>query len=328
MLSASRDVLNHLDSFLAQNHVQLFGERQGSLTTFLFHGLFRDSSEYRQDLLDIQQGITVKQFENFIEYFLGQKYNFVGQKEILAGLDPQKKHILVTFDDGYFSNILALPVLKKFQIPAVFFISTSHVIQQKNFWWDIVSRERFKRGAGPKAIWREQNWLKTKTPPNIEEYLVEQFGMKALLPVSDIDRPFTVEELTDFSRQPFVEMGNHTHNHAILTNYSYPQVVEEMMQAQNALREITGSLPSAVSYPSGKCTKETLAAARECGFKMGITTLEGKNYLPIVPESDRMLSLRRFTLWGTKNFRRECERARSDFQLKSSLRRALGKAKY
>ena len=41
---------------------------------------------------------------------------------------------MLTFDDGYYNNHLALPVLEEFDVPALFFISTNHVKQQKCFW--------------------------------------------------------------------------------------------------------------------------------------------------------------------------------------------------
>lgn len=317
--------LSRLDKSCAENYVRLWGERKGCLSTFLFHGLFRDKTEYRKDFLDIQQGVTVNHFETFIEYFLGQQYSFVRQDDILKGLDPQKKHALITFDDGYYNNIYAIDILKKFQVPAIFFISTSHILEQKAFWWDVVSRERWKQGIGRGKIAQEQNFLKTKKNHEIEDYIIDQFGSKALKPICDVDRPLTIAELRNLSRQPFVEIGNHTSHHAILPNYSYDAARDEMLEAQNHLQEETGIKPIAVSYPNGSFSDGTIAAAKEAGFKIGLTTLEGKNYLPLNFQNDDVFCLKRFTLWGDNRFAGECDRARSDFQLKSFLKGILGK---
>ena len=144
--------LSRLDKFFAENYVRLRGERKGFLSTFLFHGRFRDEDECRNESLDIQQVITVKQFESFIQYFRDQQYSFVGQDDILKGLNPQKKYVLITFDDGYYNNMHAIDILKKFQVPAIFFISTNHVLEQKSFWWDVILRERKKQGVAKERI--------------------------------------------------------------------------------------------------------------------------------------------------------------------------------
>ncbi len=319
--------ISRLDKFFAENYVRIWGERKGCLSTFLFHGVFRDKNECRNELLDIQQGITVKHLETFIEYFLDQQYFFVRQNDILNGLDPQKKYALMTFDDGYYNNIYAIDILKKFQVPAIFFISTNHILEQKTFWWDVISRERWKQGASREKIIREQNFLKMKKNDEIENYIMVQFGHHALRPICDVDRPLTVNELKNLSRQPFVEIGNHTSNHAILPNYSYDAAKDEMLQAQNHLQEITGIKPAAVSYPNGSFSDETVTAAKEVGFKIGITTWEGKNYLPLNFNNNELFCLKRFTLWGDGRFVGECDRTRSDFQLKSSLKELLGKVK-
>jgi len=326
MSYTNRHWLNQIDRFCAENYVRLRGERAGCLTTFLFHGLFRNLSESRNQVCDVQQGITVKHFEDFINYFLSQGYVFVGQEDIRQGLNPFKKYALITFDDGYYNNVYAVDVLKKFRVPAVFFISVSHVLEQKSFWWDAIFRERSKEGVSRERITREQNLLKTKKNHEIENYVIEHFGGKALSPVSDVDRPLTADELKHLSRQPFVEIGNHTYDHAILTNYSAEEIKEEMLKAQTAIKDLTGISPAAISYPNGNSSPESIAAAKDLGFKIGITTVEGKNYLPMNPNSDAWFCLKRFTLWGNDRFLNECVRARSDFQLKSSLRKIIGKS--
>lgn len=176
------------------------------------------------------------------------------------------------------------------------------------------------QGLSRDTISREQNFLKTKKSNEIEDYIVEQFGVKALRPICDVDRPLTADELKDLSLQPFVEIGNHTHTHAILTNYSTAAAKEEMLQAQDNLEKITGTRPLSVAYPNGNYSDGIVAAAKDVGFKMGITTLESKNYLPL--KNNDLFCLKRFTLWGNGCFAGECDRTRSDFHFKEFFKRA------
>src|ERR1700761_1581266 len=122
-----------------------FSSSEGVLLSFLFHGLFDDFANQNSPDAEPQQGITVEMFESFIEYFHQNSYTFVSPNEVAHGLDSNGKYVLVTFDDGYFSNSKALPVLERHGIPAALFVSTDHVLQGKAFWWDVVERESTKR---------------------------------------------------------------------------------------------------------------------------------------------------------------------------------------
>ncbi len=66
-----------------------------------------------------------------------------------------------------------------------------------------------------------------------------------------------------------------------------------------------------IAYPTGNYSDEIIAAAQEVDFKIGITTLEDKNYLPL--QNYEVFCLKRFTLWEDGHFPAECDWTRSDF---------------
>ena len=267
---------------LARAYLSLFRERN-ALMSFLFHSLFRDEREIRQNLVDPLQRTTVAQFRQFIAYYLENGYRFVSPDDLLDGLGPEGKYALITFDDGYFNNTLALPVLEEFGVPAVFFVSTGHVHQGKCFWWDVLHRELSATGASPRTIYREATRLKVHTTEQIEAMLTERFGPGAFTPRGDIDRPFTPSELRDFAGHPRVHLGNHTADHAILTNYSPEQVREQIVDAQESLRAMAGVSPSVIAYPNGAHTGMILRTCDELGMKAGFTIRPEKNALPLGP---------------------------------------------
>jgi peptidoglycan/xylan/chitin deacetylase (PgdA/CDA1 family) len=48
-----------------------------------------------------------------------------------------KKAIAITFDDGYLDNFThAAPLLKKYNLPATFYITTGNIGTDQKFWWD------------------------------------------------------------------------------------------------------------------------------------------------------------------------------------------------
>ncbi|MDR3632793.1 MAG: polysaccharide deacetylase family protein [Isosphaeraceae bacterium] len=266
------------DCLVARAYLSAFRER-GGLLAFLFHSLFHDEREIALNQVDPLQRTTVAQFRAFIAYYQKHGYRFVNPDELDA-LEPGGKYALVTFDDGYFNNVLALPVLEEYQVPALFFISTDHVRERKSFWWDVLYRERVAQGATPDQVYHEAQALKSLTTEQIEAELVARFGADALKPRGDIDRPFTPDELRAFARHPLVHLGNHTANHAILTNYSAEDAHAQILRAQEALEEMTGARPRTIAFPNGARSGPVVQTCAELGLRVGFTIRPAKNALP------------------------------------------------
>lgn len=320
MLAYLVDAFRALDSAFARAHLALRGERN-SMIAFLFHRL-RDGGEARgAGTADPRHGVSLDFFRRFIEHFLSLEYKIIAPDDILRGLDQTQKHVMITFDDGYFNNTLALPVLREYRAPAAFFVSTGPVLRNECFWWDVVYREMRKAGKPRAKIKKEVDALKMRKSVEIARFIRQAFGEKALLPQSDADRPFSPGELRDFAREPFVHIGNHTRSHAILTNYSAAEACEEIAQAQRDLLDLACAEPIAISYPNGSFGRETICAARQCGLKLGIATIGLKNYLPIDTHGDEVFRLKRFTLSEHKDLAAQCDSFRSDARLIKTLRR-------
>lgn len=283
------------DLVLAHVYLRLFHEKN-ALLIFTFHVIFKNDNERSLNLVDPRIGITVDQFDQFSRYFLKHDYSFITPHDVIKGLNSNKKYVMVTFDDGYFNNIHVLPVLKKYKIPAVFFISTNNIIQNKCFWGDVLYRQRIKTGFSFREIINEGDQLRAKKNQEIEQYLIARFGEGAFHPISDIDRPFTPMELKAFSREKYVCIGNHTSDHAILTYYSLDEIKSQIRDAQDYIHDITGLSPIIISYPDGKYSDEVIKVSKEIGFQLGVTGDFKKNYLPINGEKNNYMQLGRLDM--------------------------------
>jgi peptidoglycan/xylan/chitin deacetylase (PgdA/CDA1 family) len=266
---------------------------RSSVLIVLFHSLFRSRSEIASGVCDPQQAITVDFFSQFVESLL--TYGVAVRELEDALLHPQGGlTAVITFDDGYFNNVHALGVLEQFDVPATFFISTKHVEDQKSFWWDAVYREAAKRGAGAGAIRKQVQSLKRLRAEEIESIIVQWFGRRALMPVSDCDRPFTRTQLADFAKSRYVFLGNHTSDHAILVNYEPQEIRAQIDEAQRFLAGISGIAPKAIAYPNGTYDLRVLEIARDAGLEFGLTIRAGLNVSPVT----QPMELRRLTVWG------------------------------
>src|SRR5260370_7609407 len=96
----------------------------------------------------------------------------------------------------------------------------------------------------------------------------KEFGKDGLRPVDDLDRPFTPSELREFAEHRLVSIGNHTKNHAILTNYSLAEAREQIQGAQDAIQEMTGKIPEMISYPNGNSSTQIDQSAQHTELQL------------------------------------------------------------
>lgn len=315
-----RSALGEFDYRVGSARLSVAGDPRGLLSV-LFHAVTEEDDGAAIDrVVDPTQTVSTGELDSFVQYFRKAGYTFVTPEDVLQGLPASGRFILITFDDGYWNNLRALPVLEAHGVPALFFISTHYIESGNSYWWDVIHRERRNRSIPQSQIWREQGELKKETHNRIDEYLVREFGAASLRPVGDDDRPMTPEELTDFARHPLVHIGNHTHNHGILTNYEVGGILEQLELAQERLETWTGIRPRTVSYPNGNYSSEVIEASRTAGFELGLTLRPERNS----PALREPLALARYCLTRAEMEERTYTGVRSGISLRRAVGRLMG----
>lgn len=296
-----------------------------SLVILAFHSLLPPSLDEHSLSSDpyVNHGISDAVLRMCIDYFYYKGYTFVSPDGILDGLRPDKRYIMITFDDGYANTRRVLPVLREFKVPAVFFIATDNVRLNRGFWWDVLWRRRRDQGFGARRILREQEMLKPRKAEEIESYIAGLFGIGAFTPCGDHDRPFTPDELSAFSRQEYVHIGNHTRCHSLSCAYTAGQLRCQLSSAQEYLTQLTGRAPVIFAYPDGACSPEAVRAVRESGIPLAVTLGWRKNYLPLDAGHDGLLRLARFVLNGTGDIVAQCALFRADVSVYGMLKRLV-----
>lgn len=98
---------------------------------FLFHG-----AKERPTVLmyhSVMEGdnplsLTPEKFEDQIKYLKENKFKFLKLDDLKDGVVFEGKSVLITFDDGYEDNFsIVVPILQKYNVPAIFFIATGLV---------------------------------------------------------------------------------------------------------------------------------------------------------------------------------------------------------
>ncbi len=281
------------------------GRRAGSLVPVLFHALYENDAQLADVSLAPNQDVTVAVFRSFVAQMLESGYMAVSPAQVDAGLDPAGRYLMITFDDGYFNNTLATGVLAEFRVPATFFISSDHVRQRKAFWWDAFSRELTARGVAGADQRAHIEAVKRWTAEEIEAWLLGKFGERVLEPRGDLDRPFTPGELRQFAASPWVHLGNHTRNHAILTRYEAQAMASQVAGCQQALAEMAGYKPIAIAYPNGNVSPGVVQGCADAGLRLGFTVVPERARLPLAGGPARM-AIGRFLFHGGRDLRRQC----------------------
>ncbi len=297
------------------------------LVIFTIHSLFESVEEIARGVMDPQQGVTVAMFRALLANLRDHGCHFISPNDLLAGLDPGERYAMITFDDGYANNRRALPTMEEFQAPAVFFIASNYVRTGKPFWWDVLYRELLQRQSEDHLDDRRAA-LKRLCTCEAEQQIIAEFGAGAFENVSDLDRPLTAGELADFASHPLVHIGNHTADHAILTNYAPAEMREQIGGAQDWLQTITGKVPAILAYPNGNVSGAVVQAAYETGLRLGVTVQAGRNSISGTRSRTGALLLKRYLLWGTRDLEAQCRVARSPFSLQATWAAIRSKASF
>lgn len=259
---------------------------------------------------------TVSEFEWQMEliskYFnplsLATALELMGKKEL------PKNAVCVTFDDGYADNEEnALPILKKWKVPATVFVSTGF-INGGCMWNDsiIESIRRIDEGINLDSI--GLGYYKTETEEQKREAASDIISrIKHIQPSERSDISSFVKSLspsklpTDLMlnndslirmEQSGVDIGGHTVNHPILAKLSNAEALQEIEEGKETLESIINKKIKYFAYPNGKLNKdyriEQSVMVKNIGFEAAVTTEWGVSS----SKSDEF-QLARFTPWDS-----------------------------
>jgi peptidoglycan/xylan/chitin deacetylase (PgdA/CDA1 family) len=200
----------------------------------------------------------------------------------------KRSTIAITFDDGYANNnYYALPLLKKHEVPATFFITTIRDAGYEILWTDALDLssamsdkpfelqgERFVK-KGKKGYWSEKTGLPLKeTCKNYGfDYKIEL--MKKLPGLEDIigDKEFNdywkllnEEKLKELAACPLVTIGAHGYSHNCLERIPIADAQREMYLSKNYLEKIIDKNVDALAFPDGNYSEAVIQSALQIGY--------------------------------------------------------------
>ncbi|MBN1440336.1 MAG: polysaccharide deacetylase family protein [Anaerolineales bacterium] len=277
--------------------------------------LYHFVSERRNGFTLSGHTVTVEEFRRQLEY-LAARYRIVRLNEIAAlggtAAGPAQPCAAVCFDDGYRCVLEeAYPVLQAMRIPATMFVNPLVLGNRDLLWRDKIRylmqagleaefTEFLRTRGGPYrfGMLKELGFYKwSKNPKAIRTMRIQQdtdefFARKGFDPASIAAENELFMEEADVAPREFLDFGNHTWSHPLLTLLSAAVQREEIVRCHEYLAA-RGIAAAGLALPFSPFNRRTIAVCRELGYAWILTVFEKSNLLPPAIK-DRPLVLHRW----------------------------------
>jgi peptidoglycan/xylan/chitin deacetylase (PgdA/CDA1 family) len=253
---------------------------------------------------------------------LADCFNVMPLCDALRALDEGRlppRTVCITFDDGYRSvHDLALPILRKFGLPATVFVTSGFIGSGAgNMWNDRIIHAVQSLPAGTLDLSdiglecysltsleaRKQTALRLTEagkylPPDERENLVARLDRMSGM---QHDALMLTPEMIIALERNGMEIGGHTISHPILTSLDDDSARFEIATGKRQLEELIGKPVRLFAYPNGKVGQDFDARhvemVRQAGFCAAFTTAVGA----ITDDQDRF-QLPRSRPWDRSPF--------------------------
>ncbi|MGI9436575.1 MAG: polysaccharide deacetylase family protein [Geminicoccaceae bacterium] len=258
-----------------------------------YHRILEDGEE---EPFDFGLGVQRRRFDQQLAFFR-ERFHVCTVREALdiqaSGSWPDRPLLSITFDDGYLDNIdLALPLLRRHDCPATFFICTGPIESGQPFWWD---RVMAIAGRSQDRAWQdllgEIGMTADVTDPKteLEEALTRLWQLpfakiEALLGDASDDRTIDVDCPPRMDKGHLqilldhgMELAAHTHNHPNLTKETDETIRREIDRSRKKLEAWTGEKITGFATPHGFVDDRVKRLCREEGMAYIASTDSGAN---------------------------------------------------
>ncbi|MEJ2453982.1 MAG: polysaccharide deacetylase family protein [Candidatus Thiodiazotropha sp.] len=299
--------------------------RRKKITILMLHGVMDSGVDCAweplrprtsRQLFDETLGLAVRYF-NFV--------SIDEASDMLKGTIPVKSNsCVVTFDDGQLNNLeIALPILRKYEIPVVFYPTTGILERSVPYWFDRldfaiqqpgldgvkiqtgeteITVDQSSRAAMSKSLSRLIRSLKKRDLSDAEfqaqvdeiSTFLEHTSGSSIASVVDGDlwsSRLSRADLMDCAAMNDVTLGSHTINHVRVPFVeSDDELAKELKGSKEALEEMMQGPCHHFCYPNGDWDPRSVRAVRDAGYHTAVTTDEGVNAV-----GDDLYTLKRYS---------------------------------
>lgn len=281
--------------------------RKNDFTILMYHRVLDDNDlekNHTQPGLYVSRSILDSQMS-----YISKKYEVLTLKELTDILSSDRtvpsKCVVITFDDGWRDNYLyAYPILKKYNLPAIIFLTTDFIDSGEIFWFIRVMMICRNQNISPftlagilKKRLRENEALFQNLNMRVfESEMIDLDSFIEIIKYFDIDiiKRIIVDlenegdisagqttgkaemlnwgEILEMSNN-MIEFGSHGCSHRILTRLSLKDVEREVIESKKIIEEKLNIKCEFFSYPNGDHNEEIAETVRKAGFAAAVSTV-------------------------------------------------------
>lgn len=248
------------------------------LKTYFLHRVVSADHPYYEYHVTLDH-LTISDFEDRLKYIM--KHNrLITLKEyndiVVSGKPIRENIVLLTFDDGYrclFTNVF--PILKKYNVPAVVFLTGNCIERQEVPFHDCllyaliqgtgkhlcIDFNEFKyskylndKVSVCKAYSTISNYLKSvheNTRQAFQSHLINLLSVDVNT-INISDEMLTWEQLKEMYSTGLLDIGAHTMNHPILSKLDVESIKNEIVDSKVLIEKRLNIPVIAFAYPNGR----------------------------------------------------------------------------
>ena len=248
------------------------------LKILLYHGVTSVKSKGIENIS--KKHIDINIFEKQMRYL--NKYCSILSIDEVVNLYSKKakitgEYFVVTFDDGFKNNFTnAFPILLKYNIPAIFYISTGMINSKNLFWVDQIeccvnnsTKKKFtininkrnytfnlnninNRAKALFTIKKICKKLSKEKKDDVITSLKEKLEIEPSVKFSKNYELLNWSDIRKMNKSKLIKFGAHTINHEILSYLSPKEMKKQISLSINKLGKELGEKVTHFSYPEGQ----------------------------------------------------------------------------
>jgi peptidoglycan/xylan/chitin deacetylase (PgdA/CDA1 family) len=260
----------------------------------LYHGVPAASSA----------GVSAPEFERHIRFIVRHYDTAFPDDYRRRRASHERVRVILTFDDGYRNNAeVVAPILRRYRVPALFFICSRHAVAGKYLWFsylraledlfrwpglscggDWVDMREGQRRRSVKRLTRMLLGLRPHPSAMydaIERELppLEEFATPTQL--ADGYAGMTAEQVGELAADPLFSVGVHTVDHPYLTRCEPDEAVRQIQDNRAWIERACASACTSIAYPSGDYDANIVAACRSAGFVRGYAVTSSRPHVDL-----------------------------------------------